>query len=82
MQITPLIDPYAIHYDSYEGGIYTLNSDSISLLAGVLGADILELDGAINSDNNWRLTVSGNNLLFQVKISGTWTTAFTRERPV
>lgn len=82
MQICPIIDPYAVHYDSYEGGTYILNSDSISLLAGVLGADILELDGAINSDDNWRLTRSGNNLLFQVKISGTWTTAFTRERPV
>lgn len=82
MQIVPLIDPYAIHFDKYSSGIYTLNSDSISLLAGTLGANILELAGAINSDNNWRLTVSGNDLLFQVKINGTWTTAFTRERPV
>jgi len=52
MEIHPLIDPYAIHYDSYAGDVYTLDTAGITLTAGTLTAAAAVLTTAdINSGN-------------------------------
>ena len=38
MQVTSIIDPYAIHYDSFAGDVYTLDTAGITLSAGTLTA--------------------------------------------
>jgi hypothetical protein len=53
MQIHPLIDPYAIHYTTFAGDVYTLDTASITLTAGTLTANTIT-DGT--------LSISGGNL--------------------
>lgn len=38
MDITSLIDPFAVHYDTLAGDVYTLNTSSITLTGGTLTA--------------------------------------------
>ena len=45
MNLYPLIDPYAVHYSTYVGGLYTLASDSIALTAGTLTAAAVTTTG-------------------------------------
>lgn len=51
--IVPFYDPYAIHYDTFAGDVYTLDTASITLTAGTFTADTLT-DGT--------LTIAGGNL--------------------
>lgn len=41
MEIHPIIDPYAIHYDTFAGDVYTLDTAGITLTAGTLTADTI-----------------------------------------
>jgi len=52
MQIFPLIDPYAIPYDTYADDVYTLATANIMLAAGTLTANTIT-DGV--------LTITGGN---------------------
>ena len=45
MEIHPLIDPFAIHFDTFTGGVYTINSNSITLTNGTLTAASLKVTG-------------------------------------
>ena len=45
MNIYPLIDPFAIHYDTFAGDVYTLDTASITLTAGTLTAAALKATG-------------------------------------
>ncbi len=47
MEIHPLIDPYGVHYSSFAGDVYTLDTASITLTAGTLTADTIT-DGAFS----------------------------------
>lgn len=51
MEIHPLIDPYSIHYDSYAGGVYTIDTDSITLTAGTLTANAGSFGSLILADD-------------------------------
>lgn len=44
MEIHPLIDPFAIHYDSFAGDVYTLDTASITLTGGDITADVAYLE--------------------------------------
>ena len=39
MEIHPLIDPYAVHFDTFAGDVYTLDTAGITLTAGTLTAE-------------------------------------------
>lgn len=47
MQIFPIIDPYAVHYSSFAGDVYTLDTAGITLTAGTLTASTLT-DGTLS----------------------------------
>jgi len=46
MEIYPIIDPYAIHYDSFAGDVYTLDTAGITLTDGTVTASTLT-DGTL-----------------------------------
>lgn len=41
MVISPIVDPYSIHYDSFVGDVYTIDTASITLTAGTLTASTI-----------------------------------------
>jgi len=62
MEIHPLIDPYAIHYDSYAGDVYTLDTAGITLTAGTLTAAAAVLTTADINGGNIDGTVIGTGI--------------------
>ena len=60
MEIHPLIDPYAIHYSTFTGDVYTLATASITLTAGTLTADTIT-DGTL-SITGGDLTTTGTGI--------------------
>jgi len=47
MEIHPLIDPYSLHYDTFAGDVYTLDTAGITLTGGTLTANTLT-DGTLS----------------------------------
>ncbi len=69
MEIHPLIDPFAIHYTTFAGDVYTLATAGITLTAGTLTtAALVATTADINSG-----TIDGTTIGGAVPAAGTFT---------
>lgn len=59
MIINPIIDPYAVHYDSFAGDVYTIDTASITLTGGTLTADTITDGTAILTGGALDSTIIG-----------------------
>jgi len=67
---TPPADMVAI-YPKAGGDLYKKSDDGVEVLIGSIN---IYIGGAPDSDNTWRLHVSGNDLLVQRREGGTYVT--------
>lgn len=80
MKIFPLIDPFAIHFDTFAGDVYTLDTAGITLTLGTMSAAILEAGGTdkirlIHDGTNAVITTDDGSFLFRTD-EGTNTDTF------
>jgi hypothetical protein len=57
MEIHPLIDPFAIHFDTFAGDVYTLDTAGITLTGGTLQAEDVIADDDITAGDD--ITMQG-----------------------
>ncbi|KKM77392.1 hypothetical protein LCGC14_1370520, partial [marine sediment metagenome] len=64
-QFTSLFDPFAIHFSSFAGDVYTLDTASITLTAGTMTANALTTTGLTTTGELLITAPSGNSYKFQ-----------------
>ena len=67
MNIYPIVDPYAIHYDTFAGDVYTLDTASITLTAGTMTAAAM---AKITNTTRISTKVNPDNRLLLLRRSG------------